>query len=937
MNNFKNIDKKMMAKITVLMLLIIAIPYFIYLVLIPNLVSNEFLLNKIEDFAGKSLNAELVIEKPLLKTDLKSNIDFEVEEISLIKDSKSIINIENLSTSISLKEFFSKKIILNKFIVKDFLLDTNELLALLPKTEADKATPQSNFDWEIYWLDAILSLENCHINYNIDDATSIVIDAKDMMITSEREPKHLHFDLDIEINKNNKKTHIQIADENKFFIKDHKLIVEDCELFINRSKVLIAMDIKTLNEFNFRVYSKKFLLRNAVDLINTNLVIPDGDKMLAFFKDYRGDFAFDMKLTPSGIDGNIEVNKSSLKVKDVNDLPITINKGYITIDNETIKLNDFVGYYGNYGKNDIKLSGIVTDYINSVDTTITAVGFVTNDFMENYLSKIAGARFCLTADSPARAIIKSKYNVIDIDLAGKIETGNDILIEGLSLTPTSYDRAFTAKMNLEGTKLDIKSINYYIAKELNKNTKNIEPIIEMNGLMDIETLVVNNFGFNIPNPLPSEFFNVLAGQQIFKKGTIDGKMDYVIGDGIPKFRGRINVDKVRIPSQRLVIKEAVIKTSKKDVEITANGKFKKSNYDFKAEIQNSLLFPIVIKDISLKVEDIDVDRILNSMSKQNTEEVVENKPINESQNIVDEELDAEGITEANDAYVFDTNLLIIEKCNLEANNGYYKDITFNDMKADLTLDDKGIFKVKSNRFEFAQGHSSLDVFCDLVNHDYRIKLGAKGVDSDLIASTLLALPREISGKAATIIELNTDETLAMNGRIRFNIINGTIQKVGLLEYGLKFMALFRNPITMISPTTILDLVNIPEGNFDKIDGDITIENNIIEKMVIKSKASQLSSLIVGKFDLLAKDCTLRIYTKFSDYNKGFTGFLRNLSLNSLAKRVDRTVRNDSLYYTLEVSEIPELEQGEEGSQIFLTTVDGDVENFNFISSLKKIK
>ena len=35
--------------------------------------------------------------------------------------------------------------------------------------------------------------------------------------------------------------------------------------------------------------------------------------------------------------------------------------------------------------------------------------------------------------------------------------------------------------------------------------------------------------------------------------------------------------------------------------------------------------------------------------------------------------------------------------------------------------------------------------------------------------------------------------------------------------------------------------------------------------------------------------------------------------------------------------IPELEIGEEESQVFLTKVDGDVINFNFLSSLKKIK
>ena len=41
----------------------------------------------------------------------------------------------------------------------------------------------------------------------------------------------------------------------------------------------------------------------------------------------------------------------------------------------------------------------------------------------------------------------------------------------------------------------------------------------------------------------------------------------------------------------------------------------------------------------------------------------------------------------------------------------------------------GIVEIKSNRFDFAEGFSSLKVFCDLLNEKYSIKLGAKGVDT----------------------------------------------------------------------------------------------------------------------------------------------------------------------------------------------------------------
>ena len=82
---------------------------------------------------------------------------------------------------------------------------------------------------------------------------------------------------------------------------------------------------------------------------------------------------------------------------------------------------------------------------------------------------------------------------------------------------------------------------------------------------------------------------------------------------------------------------------------------------------------------------------------------------------------------------------------------------------------------------------------------------------------------------------------------------------------------------------------------------------------------------------------MRIYTKFSSVKKGFAGFLRNISLNSLANRVPLSSRNDANYYAAELKELPPIDADEKDCQIFLTKVDGDVVNNNFLSSLKKIK
>ena len=290
-----------------------------------------------------------------------------------------------------------------------------------------------------------------------------------------------------------------------------------------------------------------------------------------------------------------------------------------------------------------------------------------------------------------------------------------------------------------------------------------------------------------------------------------------------------------------------------------------------------------------------------------------------------------------DVPTFQKGLIIVEKCMLNLESGKYKNVNFGNLHANLTLDKDGILNLQSNKFDIAEGISTLKVRADLIKNKYYLRLGVKDVNSTVMADALLGLPREISGKAMGLVEINSDASLKLNGDIKFNIQNGTIEKIGYVEYILKVASLFRNPLVMISPTTFGDLVNIPDGKFDVIKGELNLKDNVIQRMMIKSSAKQLSSFIIGRYDLNTNDASLRIYTKMSNKGKGFAGFLRNISLNSLANRISSNERNEGNYYSSEIEQIPQIDADEKDAQIFLTKVDGDVINFNFLSSLKRIK
>ncbi len=904
-----------------------------YLKVLPAVVSNKSFINFVEKNINKFTSLELVIKNPKLTTELSPVISFKVNEMQLFNNKESLLAVENFDTTVSFKEIFKKNIIIKKLGADYIFADINNLTKLASPQSEKKEQPQS--DWNIDLFDSLLYVKKSLFLYKVEPKTYVSLKADDLELdNNQKDVKHLHFNITADIAKDGKNTHFNIADRNAVYTQNKTLYIKNCYLSMNKSKIFFNAEASRKIGYNLEIFTDNIDISDVLDLINSDIVENNLDQPLAFFKDLNGSFNFNIKLTKKDLNGIVNLNKISCKLVPLSNIPVMLDKGKIVMTKNDITLKDFDGYYNNRRENKIEMEGSVKDYLKTMDTNVIAKAAVTNDFMKNYFSKMVGIPVELTGGSTkTRVDINSINNKIDLAWYFGLKAGQDILIDGASLTPNKYIRGLKGDIHFEDNLLSIKSVDYYIVPDTFsiEQKKNAKPVVKVFGNIDCGTPVpdVKNIGFEIPNPLPSEFLNVLIGQKLFKGGKIAGIMEYNNTAKYPALKGYLAMDDVRIPSQRVYLKHGEMSTQNGLLKLAAEGKYRRSSYDFSGSLINEIKFPVVVKDVNLTVDDVDIEKFLLSANNQSSKEITDTK--------FDVTASGEAKDDDDNTPTFDIGNFIVENCVLHILNGKYKDIVFKDVKATLSLDKHSVLNMYSNRFEIAEGHSSAKINCDLKKHLYSLVLGIKDVNSDVIATTLLALPREITGKASGIIALNTDDSLKMNGFIKFDIKDGTIQKVGLVEYILKFAALFRNPLAMISPSTFGDLVNIPEGNFDKINGSLELKDNNVEKMMIKSSAPQLSSFIVGRYELESGDASLRIYTKFSNNNKGFAGFLRNISLNSLANRIPLSARNDSNYYAAEISQLPPIEAEEKDCQIFLTKVDGDVQHNNFISSLKKIQ
>lgn len=932
--------KKLLVIISVVISVIVLLAGMLvlfYLKGLPSIVSNDKFISYVEQMAEKYAKVDLDIQKPVLVTSLSPEVQFSVDKIGLYDKKNTLLNINDFSTKISFADIFDKKVVINKVTLKYLFADVNKILAL-PILNQEKKEEQKESDWTVDVFQSVMKVDNAVVLYNIDKDTKIRVDAKNLSIDDNVLKKYVTYDVLVNIAKGKEALQILTSDGGNVYIENkNKLVINDSNIKVNKSNILLNGYVDANAHYNIDVTAKKFSIPEVLYLLDTQLVPNNIAEQLVYFKNIDGNFDFQFNLSNEDMKGKINLNKLSFNLVPFSNLPILLNSGDITVDTKTVNLKNFKGYYDNKSYNKMNFEGVVNDYMKSVDTNLTGGAVVTNDFAKKYLTKMLSYPIEIKGKADTKVVLKSKYNKIDLKWIYIFKQGNGFIIDGDEDSLTEHTgRAITADMHFEDMLLNIRSISYYVGTpKMDRDYVRI-PIVSMKGNIDLSDgkTFVKDFGLELPKPMPSGFLNLLVKQKLFKKGKFTGKVHLVNTGKYPVLVADMKAENVAIPSQRLFIKNGQFKTDKNNIHIIADGRYRRSGYEFDGTILNEIKFPIIVKDVNLTVDNVDVERYLRVFNNQKPSE----QAATDVQTVLAQSAAVGGDEDDDDdVQTFDLANLIIEKCVLKAKKGFYKDIKFSDVAALLTLDKNSLLKITSNRFDIAEGISSAKIDCDLKNHNYSIVLGVKDVNSDIMATSLLNLPNEINGKASGILSLNTDDSLKLNGKMVFLIKNGVIGKVGLIEYVMKAAALFRNPLTMISPSAISDLVNIPEGRFDKIDGEIILKDNNVQKMMIKSYAPELSAFIIGRYDLENKDASLRIYTKFANRGRGALGFLRNISLNSLANRIPLSSRNDSNYYASEISQLPPIDADEKDCQIFLTKVDGDVERNNFISSLKKIK
>ena len=290
--------------------LLVSIPFVLYLNVLPKVVASPKAHAFVQKTVKKSMGIDLDIENSTLETSLKPVLGFKVGKITLSKENDKIVDLENFGIKLTFSELFKKHIIINELGADYIFVDVNKLstLAVPDKKEEKK---NQNFDWNIDIFSAKMFVKDCLFTFKAEPDTFIRFQGKDFEINNQDKKNYIHFKLQTEFEKNNKKIYLVAADRDCIFIEDNKINVKDFRFFINRSKIVVNAYADNKKNYYLEAVTNNFNIKDIIEILESNLIINNGSTLLAGFKDLSGSFNSKVVIKDNKIDGKITLNKFS--------------------------------------------------------------------------------------------------------------------------------------------------------------------------------------------------------------------------------------------------------------------------------------------------------------------------------------------------------------------------------------------------------------------------------------------------------------------------------------------------------------------------------------------------------------------------------------------------------------------------------------------------
>ncbi len=720
----------------------------------------------------------------------------------------------------------------------------------------------------------------------------------------------------------------------QILIKNNKVKAENLNLAFKNADILLNSTIENL--FNIELNSEKskftkpnfkgnlklnsFVLNSIKEELNK--FFPQNKlKILSNFENFTGTISADVNFNNSDFDGIVNLSDISCLDK-ARKVKILINSGKIKLKKDKLTLE---ALNINYGEIPIYFNAIISNIKSTRPYLDSRFAISLNESnVDKYINKNLVYPIKIKGEVLGQGILKGYSDDYMLYTTSTLNPDNDIYYMGANLGDEINKRELKTVVNFKGNSANIHKIEYlkYIISQNGRPTA--LPMLRVSGniLSKNKNITLNNLKIKTLNPTSARIFNILFKKSALKQGQFTS--DIVLnggGDNI-KITGSATLDKINIPLYNAKINNAKFNFQNDTVVSTFKGQAYNSDMLINTIAENKIKLPLVINKMNIESQTIDIGKIIKEFSTFNT--------IKQHEYLISSE-----------QLGLNPKDLVIKEGEFRAENIQLYNINAKNMQAKFNLEENSPLKFSDVIFDIAGGEVKSSGEYDFNANSVALKAKINSCEADELTKSFLGISGQIYGKldgevTLSANKLNTTEGIkTLKSDVWFAIKNGKMPKLGSLEYLIRAGNLYKSGVFGLTLNNIIDvLIPYKTGEFQAINGNLNIQEGIVEKLEIFTQGENMSLYLVGSYNILENFANIELLGRLSKKISTLLGPVGNASLNSVINFAsgNKKFEADKNEIIKNINKIPLIEISGDDFRIFTAKILGDINKNNYIKA-----
>lgn len=408
----------------------------------------------------------------------------------------------------------------------------------------------------------------------------------------------------------------------------------------------------------------------------------------------------------------------------------------------------------------------------------------------NFYTKLKGPINALRSQSTLNLDENSSIYYMGATLSGA-PTGA-FNTEGLTTNPVSI---ITDATIYDNNKVKLHSLKYNQTITAQNKKTSVQNQLTASGelsLLKDNVINFNNFKIKTKNPTNARIFNVLFKKPTIKQGVFTSDLTINGTSLAPEILGTLNITSIDIPLLDATIRDINVDFKKDFINMDTKAVVLTNEMLAKIKILNKVTTPLQIEDVDIKMDSLNLNVISEAMN--------------------DFEADSTRNQLKTETLMLQPGVLLIKKARIAADNVLIKKVEADNFKANITLGEDQVFRIKDYSFDIANGKVTGNANYNLKNYKSFGEMHIDKAEASIVAENFFDMPGQMYGtvsgdlKAGCTGFSSVDCINTLYGEGSFNVSEGRMPKLGSLEYLLKAGNLITGGITGVSINGIIDQI-----------------------------------------------------------------------------------------------------------------------------------